>query len=77
FWAAAREGGAGAPRALEDAVLGPLRDFFGRQGAWWLLLLIVLYKLGDAFAGSLSTAFLIRGLGFDPGQVGIVNKTLG
>ena len=77
FWAPEPDVPARAPRTLEEAVLGPLRDFFGRQGAWWLLLLIVLYKLGDAFAGSLSTTFLIRGLGFDPGEVGIVNKTLG
>ncbi|MEK7694741.1 MAG: MFS transporter, partial [Pseudomonadota bacterium] len=46
-------------------------------GAWWLRLRIVLYKLGDAFAGSLSTTCLMRGLDFDPGEVGIVNKTLG
>jgi len=26
--------------------------------------LLVLYKLGDAFAGSLTTAFLLRGAGF-------------
>ena len=77
MWAPEPDTPARAPRSLEEAVLGPLRDFFGRQGAWWLLLLIVLYKLGDAFAGSLSTTFLIRGLGFDPGEVGIVNKTLG
>jgi hypothetical protein len=42
-----------------------------------LLLLIVLYKLGDAFAGSLTTAFLIRGVGFTPTDVGAINKGLG
>ncbi len=66
-----------APRSLEDAVLSPLRDFFGRNNAWLILLLIVLYKLGDAFAMSLSTTFLIRGVGFSAGEVGVVNKTLG
>lgn len=40
-------------------------------------MLIVLYKLGDAFALSLSTTFLIRGVGFDAGQVGMINKSLG
>ena len=77
LWAPEPDVPARAPRSLEEAVVGPLRDFFGRQGAWWLLLLIVLYKLGDAFAGSLSTTFLIRGVGFSAGEVGIVNKTLG
>ena len=65
------------PRTLDEAVVGPLKDFFTKQGAVVLLLLIVLYKLGDAFAGSLSTAFLIRGVGFSAGDVGRINKILG
>lgn len=66
-----------APATIEQAIVAPLRDFFGRRSAWLMLLLIVLYKLGDAFAVSLSTTFLIRGVGFNPGDVGLVNKTLG
>ena len=65
------------PKSLEQAVVQPLKDFFGRNNAWLILLLIVMYKLGDAFAMSLTTTFLIRGVGFDAGQVGMVNKTLG
>lgn len=65
------------PKTLEQAVVAPLRDFFGRNNAWLILLLIILYKLGDAFAMSLTTTFLIRGVGFDAGEVGVVNKTLG
>ncbi|WP_437887261.1 muropeptide MFS transporter AmpG [Phytobacter sp. V91] len=66
-----------SPRSLEQAITAPLRDFFGRNNAWLILLLIVLYKLGDAFAMTLTTTFLIRGVGFDAGEVGVVNKTLG
>jgi MFS transporter, PAT family, beta-lactamase induction signal transducer AmpG len=66
-----------APHTLEQAVREPLGEYFGRDGAWILLALIVLYKLGDAFAGSLSTAFLIRGPGFSLTEVGVVNKWLG
>ncbi|RWR00667.1 muropeptide transporter [[Pantoea] beijingensis] len=65
------------PRTLDEAVMAPLRDFFNRNNAWLILSLIVLYKLGDAFAASLTTTFLIRGVGFDAGDVGLVNKTLG
>ncbi|MBM4124181.1 MAG: MFS transporter [Nitrospira sp.] len=65
------------PRNMQEAIWGPLREFFSRSPAVWLLLLIVLYKLGDAFAGSLTTAFLIRGMGFSPGEVGVVNKAMG
>ena len=65
------------PRTLYEAVKEPWKEFFSRQGAWAVLILIVLYKLGDAFAGSLTTAFLIRGGGFSVGEVGVVNKGMG
>jgi PAT family beta-lactamase induction signal transducer AmpG len=42
-----------------------------------MLALLVLYKLGDAFAGSLTTAFLLRGPGFSLEDVGYVNKGMG
>lgn len=66
-----------SPRTLAEAVWGPVQEFFSRSAAPWLLLLIVLYKIGDAFAGSLTTAFLIRGVGFSPTEVGVVNKGMG
>ena len=65
------------PQSLHEAVIAPLRDFFMRSGAIPLLLLIMLYKFGDALAGTLTTAFLIRGVGFTPTDVGIINKGLG
>lgn len=65
------------PASLEKAITAPLAEFFRRPEAWSILLLIVLYKLGDAFAGALSTTFLIRGAGFSPSEVGTVNKVLG
>lgn len=64
------------PRNLEEAFIVPFKDFFSRPEAWTILLLIVLYKMGDAFAGALSSAFLIRGAGFDAETVAWVNKTL-
>src|SRR5690606_10117529 len=66
-----------APRTLTEAVTGPLTEFFGRKGALSLLALIVFYKLGDAFAGSLSTALLIRGAGYTATEVGTINKVVG
>jgi MFS transporter, PAT family, beta-lactamase induction signal transducer AmpG len=65
------------PKTLQEAVSGPLVEFFSRKGAWAMLALIVLYKLGDAFAGSLTTTFLIRGVGFSVGEVGAINKGMG
>ena len=57
--------------------LAPWDAFFSRRHAVLLLLLIVLYKLGDAFAGSLTTSFLLRGVGFTQTEVGAINKGLG
>jgi MFS transporter, PAT family, beta-lactamase induction signal transducer AmpG len=65
-----------APRTLQEAVVGPLREFLGRPGAWMLLLLVVAYKLSDAFATALSTTFLLRGVGFSLAEVGVVNKAV-
>lgn len=65
------------PRSLTVAVAEPLLEFFKRPGALSILLLIVLYKLGDAFAGALSTTFLLRGAGFTGTEVGAVNKVFG
>ncbi len=65
------------PKDLQEAVWGPLKDFFSRRAALMILLLIVLYKLADAYAGAMTTPFLIRGLGFTPTDVGTVNKAFG
>ena len=64
------------PASLVEAVGGPLKEFFTRPGVLGLLALIVLYKLGDAVAASLQTAFLIGGMGFSVSEVGYV-KGLG
>ena len=68
-----------APRTLKEAVAGPLMEFFSRPGAWGLLVLIVLYKLGDATAGLFTMSFLlggpkIEGLGFSLVEVGAIYK---
>jgi MFS transporter, PAT family, beta-lactamase induction signal transducer AmpG len=40
-------------------------------------LLIVLYKLGDAFAVSLMTPFLLKTMAYTAAEVGVVNKVVG
>lgn len=70
--------GIAAARAVGfPSFTGPWDAFFARRHALALLAFIVLYKLGDAFAGSLTTAFLIRGAGFSATEVGAVNKVWG
>ncbi len=65
------------PRSMREAFVEPLKEFFSRNGAVAILALLILYKLGDAFAGSLTTAFLLRGAGFSLEDVGYVNKGMG
>ncbi len=65
------------PLNLQAAVVEPFFEFIRRPFAIGLLCLIVLYKIGDAFAGTLTTAFLIQALDFSTSEVGIVNKGLG
>lgn len=66
-----------APQTLREAVIEPVMEFLSRKAVVSFIALIILYKLGDAFAGTLTTAFLIRGAGFSPTDVGTINKGLG
>ena len=63
-----------SPRNLSEAIIDPFKQFLTRQSALILLLLILLYKLGDAFALTLMSTFLIRGVGFSLATVGSVVK---
>ena len=64
--------GGSAPTTLAEAIGLPLRELFARPAIYGLLSLVVLYKIGDAIAGSLQTAFFIGGLGFSASEVGYV-----
>jgi PAT family beta-lactamase induction signal transducer AmpG len=66
-----------ARRARFDTLLGGLSGYFSQPGAAAFLLLIVFYKLGDAFAGALMTPFLLKAMAFAPAEVGVVNKIIG
>ena len=67
-----------AARAAKfETLLGGLRSYFSQRGAAAFLTFIVLYKLGDAFAGSLMTPFLIKAMAFTTAEVGVVNKVIG
>jgi PAT family beta-lactamase induction signal transducer AmpG len=65
------------PQNFSAALVDPLREFFSRDKAWLLLLIIVFYKLGDAMSVSLTTPFLIRYLGFSLTAVGAIYKGVG
>jgi len=66
-----------APTSLYDALVKPFIDLWRRLPIVWLCAFIVLYKIGDAFALTLTTPFLIRGLHFSLTDIGIVLKGVG
>jgi PAT family beta-lactamase induction signal transducer AmpG len=55
-----------ARRARFETLLSGLSSYFAQPGAAAFLLFIVLYKLGDAFAGSLMTPFLLKAMAYSP-----------
>ncbi|TDM05848.1 MAG: MFS transporter [Ideonella sp. MAG2] len=66
-----------ARRARFETLVSGLGHYFSQPGAVAFLLFIVLYKLGDAFAGSLLTPFLLKGMAYASAEVGVVNKVIG
>ena len=66
-----------AKAARFETLVGGLRSYFSQSGAGAFLAFIVLYKLGDAFAGSLMTPFLLKTMLFSQAEVGVVNKLIG
>ncbi|MFI4929889.1 MAG: AmpG family muropeptide MFS transporter [Burkholderiales bacterium] len=66
-----------ARRAHFETLLSGLSNYFAQPGATGFLVFIVLYKLGDAFAGSLMTPFLLQAMAYSSAEVGVVNKIIG
>jgi PAT family beta-lactamase induction signal transducer AmpG len=63
---------------LENAVVEPFADMVRRQG-WMIvavLAFVLLYKLGDAFAGVMANPFYIK-IGFSKAEIASVSKIFG
>jgi PAT family beta-lactamase induction signal transducer AmpG len=63
------------PRSLRESVVEPLRELAGSRGALALLGLVMIFKLGDAFAVKLFTPFLMD-IGFSKTEIGLVAKAV-
>lgn len=70
------------PQTMRIAVVEPFKEFFQRDGwqqAVWMLLFLVLYKLGDSMATALETPFFMD-MGFSTVEIGSIakiSKTIG
>jgi PAT family beta-lactamase induction signal transducer AmpG len=66
-----------AAKRFAAAVLDPFVDFARHRGWVVILLFVVLFKLGDALAGNMTAAFVLRGVGFDKTEYARVVKVFG
>ncbi|MDH5493257.1 MAG: MFS transporter, partial [Myxococcales bacterium] len=65
-----------APASLQEAFVQPLVELLGRERVVITLLIVLTYKVGDAFAGHMLTPFLLD-LEFSRTQIGAIQKGLG
>jgi len=68
--------GVAAPQTLQEAVIEPFREFFSRGGAWWVLIFILLYKIGDNMAGAMNIPFILK-MGFTKQEYFVIVKGIG
>jgi PAT family beta-lactamase induction signal transducer AmpG len=61
---------------LRSAVVEPFADFMRRSGWVAVLVFIVLYKLGDAMAGTMANPFYLD-LGFSKDEIAAISKIFG
>lgn len=61
---------------LVQAVIGPFVEFFRRQGAWLVLLFILLHKIGDTLA-NLTFRLLFNDLGYSKDEIAIYDVGVG
>jgi MFS transporter, PAT family, beta-lactamase induction signal transducer AmpG len=65
----------GSPTSLGDSVITPLRELLAEPGINALILVVLLFKIGDAFANKLFTPFMLD-VGFSKQEVALVIKPL-
>ncbi len=64
-----------APRSLRESVVMPLKELLAGPGAAPLLLVVLLFKIGDAFAMKLFTPFMLD-IGFTKTELAVIVKAL-
>jgi PAT family beta-lactamase induction signal transducer AmpG len=64
------------PGSMKEAMVNPLIDYFKRSGALWILVFILLYKIGDTMASAITTPFYLE-IGFSKTEIGAVVKLFG
>ncbi|MGO9802400.1 MAG: AmpG family muropeptide MFS transporter [Steroidobacteraceae bacterium] len=63
------------PRTLRESVVAPLRELLDSPSAVILIAVVMLFKIGDAFANKLFTPFMMD-VGFSKTEIGLIVKAL-
>lgn len=63
------------PRSLRESVVAPLRELLGVPSAAALITVVLLFKVGDAFANKLFTPFMMD-VGFSKTEIALAVKAL-
>lgn len=62
---------------LNDSFVNPLKELINKENWVIILLFILLYKLGDAMAASLTSNFLLKEIGFSKLELATIVKSIG
>ena len=76
FFAPEPESHAPPPRTLREAVIEPLREYFTRPRAIYLLVFILMFKLGDQMASAMWVPFSLE-QGYTKPEIALFGKTFG
>ncbi len=63
------------PRTITESVVEPLRELFSSPGAVALIAVVLVFKIGDAFANKLFTPFMMD-TGFSKTEVALIAKSV-
>ena len=66
----------GTPKSFQEAVVEPFVEYFSRDKALLILTFILLYKIGDQMASTMTIPFYLD-IGFTKTQIGAVAKLFG
>jgi PAT family beta-lactamase induction signal transducer AmpG len=67
------------PATLQEAVIEPVREYFGRTKWWGVVVLgfIVLFKLPDAMANAMTIPLLQKEIGFSKDEIALARELFG
>jgi PAT family beta-lactamase induction signal transducer AmpG len=63
------------PRTVRESIVEPLRELFGTKDAFAFIAIVMLFKVGDAFALKLFTPFMMD-VGFSKTEISLVVKAV-